>query len=405
MRGRKDMQIWRHGRTGLKEPLTLAGKTPMSFWAGMRRSLEVLLAAILLFGSGTAFAQNLQTTGPSLNTDAFQQVDDNGVDLINGTFNVQGPSVRYGDGDGRLSVEMRWNGRMWALNSPSIWRDDDNSLFVNNGRATDEFERVNGNWVPARGNSSRILCLFYDQANTQMRYCDYTGHDGSTVHFEAFNPVIPPADAFAPEGGNLNARIAYAIYPDGRASSVVDSGLGQFNVGLNGGIAMLGNGGAGGPGTWSTSVDLTLSITASNGFGNPSTGRTIGQLTINTPGLNYNNRRTRNIFRPYNTTQTIIDPNGQTWSYTFNTNQDLTGVRRPGQPGEQHHGGLQQQPQAHIRHQRGWHLDLFLLLQQRHRHDDPHRAGRQPDRRHLCEEEGKHPLIPRRNVPDHQLHL
>ena len=293
----------------------------------MRRGLGLMLAAAaILFSGGEAFAQNLETTGPSLATDAFRQVDENGVDLINGTFNLEGPSLHYGDGQEAGAIGMRWNGRMWTTNTPSIWRDDDNGLFVNTGRTIDEFELRNGLWVPTRGNSSTVTCIFFNEDRTQMRRCDYTGHDGTIAFFEAFT-LGWPANSYAPELGNLNAHGGVANYADGSASVVNATGLGQFYFGVGGSGGSLGNNSSG-SGSWSTLVDLTLTISVSNG--SQGAGREIGRLTIATPGLSYDNRKNRNIFRPRNATQSITDPNGQVWRYTFNDDQDMTGVRRPG---------------------------------------------------------------------------
>ena len=284
----------------------------------------IALACGLALGAGTAPAQNLETTGPSLSPQVFQQVDENGVDLINGSFNIEGPSLSYGEGEGRVSAELRWTGQMWSLNIPSIWRDDDNGLFVNTGRTTDEFKLENGLWIPTRGNSSTVICTFFDQDRTQMHRCDYTGHDGSTVRFDAFSAALPPANAYAPELGNLNARIGYATYADGRSAFVNGTGVGQFQAHMTGGMVVMGTNGSGGPTMWSPSIDMWLSVTAEGA------SREVARLNFATPNLNYDNRKTRNVLRPRSATQQITDPAGQVWRYTFDGDSDMVAVRRPG---------------------------------------------------------------------------
>jgi RHS repeat-associated protein len=283
------------------------------------------LSAAALFMPTAALADNFQTTGPSLTAQVFQQVDQNGVDLINGSFNIAAPVISAGD-EGPVtggSVALRWTGRAWDLNIPSIWRDDDNGLFVDTGRTIEEFELRNGLWVPLRGNSSTVICTFFDQDRTQMHSCNYVGHDGTTAQFFAHNPNLPPANFFGPSLGNLNAQTASANnYPGGGGTGGTDEGTGRVLFSISHYTASL-------TGMWSPTATLQMSDTV---YGPSSTvaGRPIGSMTISTPNLTESQRTERNVLRPRNVTQTFTDPAGQIWRYTFNSDGDMTGVRRPG---------------------------------------------------------------------------
>lgn len=314
---------------GSAPPATSSSKDVSMVPRSIRRARRACLSSVSTLALGItiaclavpaqpAAAQTIQTYGPSLTGQRFEQVDANGVDVINGTFTTAAPALVGGTGRNSFTYQMRWNGKMWSLPVPSIWRDEDNSLFINTGRMVEQFDRINGIWVPASGNTSHVSCTFWDSNATQLSKCDYGGHDGSVAHFWAPSPyAFPPA--FAPFLGNIGAGSALVAYPDGTFVNINNE---QSDFFTDQGFRM-----------WAAGLDGTTStvgmVTGSNqAFERGDT--TIGILRLSTPGVTSSNRFNVNALHPKSTTQTITDPSGQVWTYTFNGDSNMTSIRRPG---------------------------------------------------------------------------
>lgn len=296
--------------------------------------MRFLIWLLLCFGiGGTCYAQTLNTTGPSLTSNTFEQIDKNGVDLINGTYHIAAPALTAGNEGNVFSAEMRWNGRMWEFNVPSIWTDGDRNLFVNNGRRIDEFDFTSGvGWVPVRGDGSTLTCTFWDSDRKVMSTCDYRSRDSIVIKFRAPNAGGSLPANYSPALGNVNANQVDAGY----------SGDNDFKIagGYNGELTVHTSKGYGLQLTSTLNPDTTLFLHKDSdhypvdGGGGvtlyyPIFVGELARLSINTPNVSSTTRDDRNALSPKNTTQTITDPLNRVWRYTFNSNGDMTVVQRP----------------------------------------------------------------------------
>lgn len=287
--------------------------------------ISPIIAAMTL--SGTAFAQSLTTTGPSLSSDTFQQIDANGVDMINGTFHIQAPALSAGAETNAVSGELRWNGRMWELNVPSIWTDGDRNLFVNNGLRVDEFDFTSGvGWVPLRGDGSTLDCTFWDSDRKVMSQCAYQSHEGIHIYFLAPSPqsVAPPN--YAPALGNINTNDILAGYPGGRLLRILAFSNGGFDLHTNQGYGVRLTGAVDPTvGLYLLTDNESTSVVAGGGIYQA----VVTSMMIGTPGISSSTRDDKNALRPKSATQTMTDALNRVWAFTFNSNGDMTGVRRP----------------------------------------------------------------------------
>lgn len=275
---------------------------------------------------GTAYGQALTTTGPSLASDTFEQIDSNGVDLINGTFHLEAPVLSVGNESNAFSGELQWNGRMWELNIPSIWTDGDRNLFVNNGRRVDEFDFTSGvGWVPLKGDGSVLTCTFWDSDRKVMSHCDYGSHDGIAISFSAPSPTGSLPQNFSPALGNVNANAAVVTYPNGSFLGVIGGYTGDLQVYTSQGygfqVTSSQNPAAA---IYLQKFAATAAMPLFNGFTSE-----ITHMNIDTPGLTSSNRFTKNMLMPKDTVQSMTDPLQRKWYFTFNSDGNMTGVRKP----------------------------------------------------------------------------
>lgn len=266
-----------------------------------------------------AYGQTPQATGPSLSDQTFKQIDENGVDLINGQFHLDGPGLSAGSGHNEFRRSLRWTGRMWDLGMPSIWIDDDTSVFVNDGRQVQQFNRVSGGWVSGNGNSATLSCILYSE--NWMQRCDYRGHDGTTVMFFADSPYVVAAPVLPLPLGNMAANQALAFYGDGKQLRVMLNGSApteRTNQGIGVSVSQL------------TEVNSTVKLITTAYDSLNFFSRFLSTISINTPGVSISTRKDKNVLMPKGVTQTMTEPNGRVWRFTFNGSSDLTGVRFPG---------------------------------------------------------------------------
>ena len=159
------------------------------------------VAVVSLVASGAMFAmpkmaqaQTMQTSSDALNIPAFEQIDQNGVDVISGLFRTKSPVLSAGDADNPTEFYLVWAGRSWMSNLPSLGMDKDNSIFINTDSGSDEFN----NSVRESPNSSRFiyehirpnigssLGCFHASTPSNQGYlggCSYVSRNGLDVQF------------------------------------------------------------------------------------------------------------------------------------------------------------------------------------------------------------------------------
>lgn len=279
----------------------------------MRTKLAcLLLASASLSVLPCQVAAQAVTYGEPFQIPVFEQVDQNGVDLLSGMLRLTSPTVvRAKDIDPYVNG-LQWTGRGWTrMDTPTIWRDG--SKYIVNYRGTsEEFGDRSTNYAQKRPqNGSTLSCSIFEPGNLAAE-CTYINRYGDVVHFKGRYSNITP-------------------YP----GNYGDSSIAWGNIGMTEArVYSVDNGdrvfGLASPG--STSMDYNYySQTAYVGYAfNNSV--TENRLLVSTP--NHNTDSTKHYLRPRNTTQTISDPSGSQWKYTVNDSRELTRLDIPGGGGD-----------------------------------------------------------------------
>ena len=134
--------------------------------------------ALLLTVAPTAlFAQTLPTQ--------YKNIDDNGVDLTDGSFNLSLVEGSIGAGESAIAVERYWGASGWTDNWQGMYL-----VFAGGTQATatvvlgdrsEKFLKQNGVFVPLQGNGATLAWVTDDQL---YRYRD---RNGGTIDFSATN--------------------------------------------------------------------------------------------------------------------------------------------------------------------------------------------------------------------------
>ncbi|HEY0594759.1 RHS repeat-associated core domain-containing protein, partial [Sphingopyxis sp.] len=306
---------------------------------------------------------------PSLAPPSFQSVDANGVDTLSGAFNIRSPGLSMGEGAGALEYAFNWNGKAWIAPVPSIWMsapgdgssytvtfDGETAVFAELGtrittpRPGDTYTISRGTVVleflqikPNVG--GKLVCHYpmgeYGNRTIMPAECRFMSREGKAIYFlssdftridEDTNTVERASDAaFYRAYSNIymypylkaerDGSYSTAYVPSS-ASSSYDGGY-IVNMSSNGYFLFSQDE------FYEASVNFILANMSFGPVNRP-------QLTLNisTPGL-YDGTpstidwRTASYLRPKNVTQTMTDPIGRQWKYTFDTNGNMTKVVTP----------------------------------------------------------------------------
>lgn len=306
----------------------------MSFWfqaSDARQSLVTaraffaLALACSLHAPNQALAQSVTTQGPNLANPTFESIDDNGVDVISGMFHIEAPSLSAGAGVNTFAPKLRWNGKLWSFDVPSMWADGNSrDFYINIASRMDELNYISGyGWQPLRGDGGWIYCYFFDEDAKVVQWCQYASKEGISAVFSGLSPLAFPNTDYYTALGNLNINSAGIVWPDGRKWEIIN-GL------SNGGLVIRSNQGYHLAVSSGTTPAATIRIAKDDGTEIISAQMTVGTISVNTPGLNYDDRKQKNIWRPKSTTQTFADESGGIWSFQFNDNYNMIRVTRPG---------------------------------------------------------------------------
>lgn len=263
-------------------------------------SIAALAQSIAL--TQLAEAQDATTYGESLAAPIFEQIDVNGVDLISGSLRVSSPIMEVGQGDNVRRRGLTWTGKSWAIvEQPSIWRDGGKYIVMYRGMS-DEFNDRKKNYSQRDPvNGAKLTCSIYEPGN-MASWCTYTNRNGDVVQFKGrYAPQTPYPSDYGPSSyawGNLGMTEA-SVYSADRSS-------GKYG---NASPGALGE-------SYFKNTEVTLTLGEQS-------------LTIRTP--NHTGKDSdQHYLRPKNTTQTISNKFGGTWSYTFNSDRFMTRMQPPG---------------------------------------------------------------------------
>ncbi|HEX8241100.1 MAG TPA: hypothetical protein VF574_15305 [Allosphingosinicella sp.] len=264
-----------------------------------RSALRLILLATAVSCPGLSYAQDATTYVEAFNVPVFESVDQNGVDLITGSLRVTTPILQMGSEHNKYVLGLQWSGKGWMMyGQPTIWRDGDKYIVNYNGRS-EEFNNRSNNYSQRKPISGAALnCVTWSGGLTSE--CVYTSREGDIVHFKGqYSPFTPYPAAYGNSTyawGNIGMAEAY-VYS-------MDKGSRRFGAASPGAMADYNY----------YKRDVTL---------------TLGQQTLRITTPNHSTDSSKHFLRPNNTTQTITDSYGSTWSYTVNDNRRLTRIASP----------------------------------------------------------------------------
>jgi hypothetical protein len=279
--------------------------------------------------------------GTNLNAPAVSAIDANGVNLLNGSFNIRTPVISLGPKDGSSNFFFQWSGRQWFPNVPTISRDNDWHVFISYAGGSAEFK----DWVkdppnsniyrltqvrpesgatlkcvvesPISGQSWPSRCIFVDRDGTEIRFygnrLSYGSYPSTPSNlqkqYDQFGNMLMWPMSMVPAGGKDFVLYEYQNPHNG------------VGVQLNGRVNIR-------------FADGSRVITTDN-YNKPSITYKLERYTtfpktlvISTPNLDQNNQD-NTFLRPKSVVQTIAGSDGAAYSYTFNGSGDITRIQTP----------------------------------------------------------------------------
>ena len=256
-----------------------------------------------------AHAQDAKTYGDAFQVPVFEQVDQNGVDLVRGVIRANTPILESGSEQKKSRVGLTWTGKSWTyIDQPTIWRKDGTYTVTYNG-SSEEFKSRQDNYAQKKPiTGAKLSCSIYEPGNLAAE-CFYTNRHGDTLHFwgmySPYTPYVPAYGLASSRYGNLGM-------------SAVESRSGDEGHRVWGSPRTIGGFG----GAISEANYYKTDFILRNG--NQS-------LKITTP--NHANNSDEHYLRPKSTTQTFTEDNGTQWRYNFDGSRRLTMIDPPGDGG------------------------------------------------------------------------
>lgn len=148
----------------------------------MGRLLRILwLALLFAMGNIAAFAQ-LAPPAP-----VRQSIDENGVDLFWGTYNLDAPTISLGDrGRPALYYHQSWRGSGWTDSLAFSLFQNGSLITVSMGGVSDEFTVSGFTYTPTQGNGATLTY------NSSTGIYSYTQSNGTIVRFYRSYGTPPP---------------------------------------------------------------------------------------------------------------------------------------------------------------------------------------------------------------------
>jgi YD repeat-containing protein len=299
----------------------------------VRMAARLLLAVLALVPLHGASAQDIATEFTA--SPVFEQVDERGVDVIEGNFNVKSPVLSAA---GSAEFYFQWNGRSWRSNVPSLWLGADGFVVAHQGKSDmfpAPFVPPQCQTFPCPGsfdllqykpNVGAKLDCDTKQNLDWIIVCAYTSRHGVTIPFTGFPnsgsnfPSNRTSDYF-PYGNRWTSPVAvtdpaqgvtkYTPMPNGNVSNGA-----AISINYPNGYRLL---------TTGAFNQVTVSFTLVNDAAPSAPGQS---LTFTTPNANPGSLN-NSYGTPKSTVQTITDQLGKVWKYTFDSNRNVTRVEDP----------------------------------------------------------------------------
>lgn len=276
------------------------------------------------FSAPAAMAAEAATFASSFAVPTFDQIDQNGVDLVTGTWRVHTPTIWFGEGSSKHERGLEWTGQAWThIGQPSLWRNSSKYIVMYKGGSY-EFNGFGSGFskrAPIDGSSLSCDTL---SGGDGISYCRFTSRDGDFVVFQGFYSALsnfgPKMGFSSLQNGNVGiqdilvSEVAFGSPPIIRmsgnnyipgTSSVREFGYQEFFYG-----SMLSDENY-------NKVNYAISMADQN-------------ILVNTPN---NGATDEHYLLPKSTTQTITNDNGAKWFYEVNGNRELVRVTQPGGAG------------------------------------------------------------------------
>jgi len=304
----------------------------------MKKTREIkacaALAATIVLASPASAQNEAESFSGSFAVPIFNSIDANGVDLITGTWRVRTPTISTAANDPRQPKYERgleWTGQAWThIGHPKLWRDGSKHIVMHDGRSY-EFNGRGSGWSERHPKVGATLDCAFELPSEAINRCEFRAPNGDKVYFIGFYSTLQNYGSdfgfSTMQFGNVGIQQVLIS----RASAPYS--VSQLQNQWLGGTLDVGQQvqGVGAPrfDYQYDDVDYYIWVPRINfaGVTNINSSNIDSRLKITTPN---NNDSDDHYLRPRNTTQTVTDDFGTVWSYTFNSDRELTRVQNPG---------------------------------------------------------------------------
>ena len=325
------------------------------FSVGIGRTIRALLnlvALLALFAVQPAFAQSTSTPEPYRNVDEF------GVDLSTGTFNLTVQEVTGGAARSGVDVTRTWGQAGWQDEyAGHLFQLTSTSITLVRGSMSETFTLSSGTWVPTKANGAKLV-----KAGSPFPTYTYTAPDGTVIVYHAVGSTILDPDDTAPEKYSITGPAGTCTIPTAQTTtsptyicavpvSVTPPGGQKLDViwqetSFCGGLSFPNVG-------WNCTIRYRLEqIADQSGYTadyryvsdfDDSTWWTRDKVVLvdrsveicSSSYLSYDCTTTQSwpeadYSVPSSGTQQVVDQQGRTWTFTFDTSGRMTSITRPG---------------------------------------------------------------------------
>lgn len=303
-----------------------------------RASRRALLCLSTVLVSGLAIPATAQA---ATEPEPYHSVDEFGVDLSTGTFNFSIAEVTGGSASTGVDVQRTWGNAGWVDGyAGHLKQTNSTTVVVTRGAESETFTLTSGVWVAAKANGAKLT----KGTRSQFPIFTYTAPDGTTIGYRSVGSMVfAPNDAWprwftiTGEGGPCQITTAQltASSPELCAVPVLITAPNGKQIGLSwdeeGSCAY--HDGQSSQGYQCDERYRLTEIHDYNGYRAEFTydstnwGRRTGSTFTD---LSTGNATTATYSVPSSGTQQVVDQNGLTWTFVFDTAGRLTSITRPG---------------------------------------------------------------------------
>ena len=285
------------------------------------------LSAPALAYSTASYAAEATTFAGDFSVPVFQQVDQNGVDLVTGAWRVRTPTISVGEGVDKQERGLEWTGQAWVhVVQPSLWQNSGKYTVIYKG-SSHEFNGFGSGFskrAPIDGTSLSCDTLM---GGDGISYCRFTSREGDLVVFSGFySPLTnygPKFGLSALQFGNLGIQYVLASETNFGNPSIIRL---QNNTYIPGSSKVK---------EWGYQAILYGTPLADYNYNKIDYTILLGDaakngqqtLKINTPNIGGTDDH---YLMPKSTTQAVRDDFGNAWLYQVDSDRNLTAVTQPG---------------------------------------------------------------------------